>query len=42
MPLPAPQGTDIWAVNNGYVSVTPMRIGETDASQTATLQQIFK
>ncbi|NOT43047.1 MAG: 5'/3'-nucleotidase SurE [Acidobacteria bacterium] len=26
----APEGTDIWAVNNGYVSVTPMTIGEFD------------
>jgi 5'-nucleotidase len=27
----APQGTDGWAVNNGFVSVTPLRIGEADA-----------
>lgn len=38
----APQGTDIWAVNNGYVSVTPMRIGELDTAQMDTLRQIFK
>lgn len=37
-----PQGTDIWAVENGYVSVTPMRLGETDASQLDTLRAIFK
>src|SRR5918995_921720 len=29
----APEGTDIWAVNNGYVAVTPLKVGETDASQ---------
>jgi 5'-nucleotidase len=37
-----PQGTDIWAVSNGYVSVTPMRIGETDPSQMDALRAIFK
>ena len=38
----APQGTDAWAVENGFVSVTPMRLGETDPSQTETLRAIFK
>jgi len=38
----APQGTDIWAVENGYVSVTPMRLGETDLTQVDALRQIFK
>ena len=38
----APQGTDIWAVENGYVSVTPMRLGETDPTQVDALRQIFK
>jgi 5'-nucleotidase len=38
----APEGTDIWAVANGYVSVTPMRLGETDPTQTETLRAIFK
>jgi len=38
----APQGTDMWAVANGYVSVTPMRLGETDAAQMETLRAIFK
>jgi 5'-nucleotidase len=37
----APQGTDIWAVENGYVSVTPMTIGETDPSQINNLKSIF-
>jgi 5'-nucleotidase len=37
-----PQGTDIWAVQNGYVSVTPMKVGETDATQADRLRGIFK
>jgi 5'-nucleotidase len=37
-----PQGTDMWAVSNGYVSVTPMKIGETDFSQMDALRAIFK
>jgi 5'-nucleotidase len=40
--MDAPQGTDIWAVEHGHVSVTPMKIGETDPSQMGTLQTIFK
>ena len=38
----APQGTDIWAVSNGYVSVTPMKVGEADPSQMDSLRAIFK
>jgi 5'-nucleotidase len=38
----APEGTDIWAVANGYVSVTPMKLGEHDPAQTDTLRAIFK
>ena len=38
----APEGTDIRAVNDGYVSVTPMKLGEIDASQLETLRAIFK
>jgi 5'-nucleotidase len=38
----APQGTDIWAVSNGYVSVTPMRVGEYDEKLAATLKGWFK
>jgi 5'/3'-nucleotidase len=38
----APQGTDIWAVNNGYVSITPMHIGEYDEKLAATLKAWFK
>lgn len=38
----APEGTDMWAVTNGWVSVTPMRVGETDPSQFEALRAIFK
>lgn len=38
----APQGTDVWAVASGYVSVTPMKVGETDESQISALQGWFK
>ncbi len=37
----APQGTDIWAVSNGYIAVTPMKIGETDVAQVDALKAIF-
>jgi 5'-nucleotidase len=37
-----PEGTDIRAVNEGYVSVTPMKLGEIDASQFEALRAIFK
>jgi 5'-nucleotidase len=36
------EGTDMWAVSNGYVSVTPMKLGEFDSSQVNTLKSIFK
>jgi 5'-nucleotidase len=39
---PQPQGTDVWALQNGYTSVTPMRLGETDPSQIENLRAIFK
>jgi hypothetical protein len=29
-------------VSNGYVSVTPMKLGEFDSSQVNTLKSIFK
>jgi 5'-nucleotidase len=38
----APEGTDIRAVNDGYVSVTPMKLGEFDTSQVEALRAIFK
>jgi 5'-nucleotidase len=39
---PGPEGTDLWAVANGFVSVTPMRLGETNAAQMDALRGIFK
>ena len=39
---PQPEGTDIWAIEEGYTSVTPMRVGETDQSQMEALREIFK
>ena len=38
----APEGTDAWAVAQGYVSVTPMRLGEDDPSQMDVWRQHFK
>ena len=38
----AAQGTDVWAVANGYVAVTPLKVGETDESQLGTLEGWFK
>jgi 5'-nucleotidase len=38
----ASAGTDISAVNDGYVSVTPMKLGELDPSQFEALRAIFK
>lgn len=38
----APEGTDEWAVAQGYVSVTPMRLGEDDPSQMDNWRQRFK
>jgi len=41
-PEGGPEGTDLWAVANGYVSVTPMKLGETDESQMTALNAWFK
>jgi 5'-nucleotidase len=38
----APQGSDIWAVNNGYVSITPMHVGEYDEKLAGALKEWFK
>lgn len=38
----APEGTDVWAVEHGYVSVTPLKVGETDAAFTSQLQGWFR
>ncbi|HEY6507394.1 MAG TPA: 5'/3'-nucleotidase SurE, partial [Vicinamibacterales bacterium] len=34
--------TDLWAVSQGFVSVTPMRLGETDAAQATSLRTLFE
>ena len=39
---PQPEGTDFWAVENGWVSVTPMKVDETDPAQFDALRAIFK
>jgi 5'-nucleotidase len=39
---PQPEGTDFWAVENGFVSVTPMSVDETDPTQFDALRAIFK
>lgn len=36
------EGTDFWAVENGFVSVTPMSVDETDPAQFDALRAIFK
>jgi 5'-nucleotidase len=38
----APQGTDVWAVANGFVAVTPMHVGEADAKLVDALKGWFK
>ena len=38
----AAEGTDLWAVGQGFVSVTPMRLGETDAAQAPALRRVFE
>jgi 5'-nucleotidase len=38
----APEGTDMWAVAQGFVSVTPMKLGESDASQLEPLKKVFE
>jgi 5'-nucleotidase len=38
----APEGTDIWAVNNGYVSITPMHVGEFDEQLAGSVAEWFK
>jgi 5'-nucleotidase len=37
-----PAGTDVWAVGQGYVSVTPMKVGETDPAQLEALKRWFR
>jgi 5'-nucleotidase len=35
------KGTDTWAVDEGYVSITPLRVGEYDAQAAATLRTLI-
>ncbi len=39
---PGPQGTDMWAVDQGYVSVTPMHVGELEQKLLDQLRGWFK
>jgi broad specificity polyphosphatase/5'/3'-nucleotidase SurE len=39
---PQPESTDIWAIEYGYTSVTPMRLGETDRDPLETLGAVFR
>ncbi len=34
------QGTDVWAVSQGYVAVTPLRVGEFDAKTYAAMRDL--
>ena len=38
----APEGTDMWAVTQGFVAVTPMRLGETYQAQVEPLRKVFE
>jgi 5'-nucleotidase len=38
----AAQGTDVWAVANGYVAVTPMKVGEMEPALQDTIRGWFK
>ncbi|MGE0444367.1 MAG: 5'/3'-nucleotidase SurE [Vicinamibacterales bacterium] len=38
----APEGTDVWAVNNGFVAVTAMRVGESDATLARQVEAWFR
>lgn len=40
--VPTSEGTDIWAVEHGYVAVTPLKVGETDSSLLDTLRRWFR
>jgi 5'-nucleotidase len=37
-----PEGSDLWAVANGYVSVTPMKVGELEPALRESLERWFK
>ena len=38
----APQGTDIWAVENGYVSVTPMKLARRNPALVDSLEGLVQ
>jgi len=38
----ASEGTDMWAVQHGFISVTPMRVGETDTAAIDAVRAWFK
>jgi 5'-nucleotidase len=37
-----PEGTDIWAVRNGYISITPLSLDQTDAAGFKSLEGLKK
>jgi len=37
-----PENTDIWAVRNGYISVTPLSLDQTDAARIKSLEGLKK
>ena len=40
MPLEKPaEGTDLWAMNQGFISITPLRLDLTDHAELARLQK---
>ncbi len=36
------EGTDIWAVRNGYISITPLSLDQTDVSRAKSLERLKK
>ena len=41
-PLDDPvEGTDLWWFHRGYITITPLRIDQTDAAEMATLEGLF-
>lgn len=37
-----PEGTDIWAVRNGFISITPLSLDQTDAARIKSLEGLKK
>ena len=42
LPPRMPEGTDVWAVENGYVSVAAMRVGEEAPQVSEQIKEWFK